>query len=122
MPKCWRCGDRVRTIKKCKNCLKAIYCDKECQTLDWRATPSHKVLCEKIQTSQRNQEAGQKYLEEHREEHDKIIAKFEQERSQKSREERIAIARSILETLACHAPDLDLKMFHYTPNDREWYT
>lgn len=46
---CWHCGEVVRPLKKCADCLTAVYCDKVCQTRDWKQENSHKPLCKKIQ-------------------------------------------------------------------------
>ncbi|KAJ7065887.1 hypothetical protein C8F01DRAFT_1249463 [Mycena amicta] len=39
-----------RKMKRCGNCESRWYCDKICQTADWRAEDGHKVECEKLRS------------------------------------------------------------------------
>ena len=47
---CWRCSktasDEGSSLKKCAACKLACYCDKQCQTKDWKER--HKVWCKAI--------------------------------------------------------------------------
>ena len=47
---CWGCGktasDERSSLKKCVACKLACYCDKQCQTKDWKER--HKVWCKAI--------------------------------------------------------------------------
>lgn len=54
IPACWYCDDRVETVKKCANCLTAIYCDPRCQRDDWKNR--HKIECVQIQEDKRKRE------------------------------------------------------------------
>ena len=46
---CWECGkanDEESSLKKCAACKVACYCDKQCQTKDWKER--HRVWCKAI--------------------------------------------------------------------------
>jgi len=45
---CYKCHDDKKREKKqmyCKNCMKVVYCSKDCQVADW---PDHKIICESL--------------------------------------------------------------------------
>ena len=33
---CWNCGEEKTDLKKCKTCLVAQYCARECQSSNWK--------------------------------------------------------------------------------------
>lgn len=53
---CWECTRPVEKIKKCANCLTAIYCDKLCQTSHWKKENGHKLHCPQLQQAKQQKE------------------------------------------------------------------
>ena len=52
--RCYNCGDCLTTsmtlaFKKCKNCQKAFYCNKECQKQHWLS--HHSKMCQKLKSN-----------------------------------------------------------------------
>jgi hypothetical protein len=45
LPPCAQCGQVHQEMSRCAQCKKVYYCDKNCQTLHWKA--SHKTECKK---------------------------------------------------------------------------
>lgn len=43
--KCKQCNAELKKIRKCSNCLTALYCGRDCQIKDW---PEHKSKCVKV--------------------------------------------------------------------------
>lgn len=43
LEECWRCGKHSDALRKCASCKVAKYCDKACQTADWKER--HKAWC-----------------------------------------------------------------------------
>lgn len=40
---CYACGQTDESLKRCSECHVAVYCSRECQTIDWKI--QHKSLC-----------------------------------------------------------------------------
>jgi len=51
-PLCWGCAKQFGLLK-CKNCLVARYCGRDCQVKEWSR---HKPYCVRLQKPQRNQQ------------------------------------------------------------------
>lgn len=99
-PHCWGCDDPVIIVRKCANCLTAIYCGKECQTSDWKSEKGgHKARCKQIIAQKAETEAGRKYFEEHKHEYPEKIDGLVKNLIQQSPEERRAFTKKLMDEL-----------------------
>lgn len=57
---CWECARPVETVKKCANCLTAIYCNKVCQRTHWKKENGHKLQCIQLQQAEKQKESDAK--------------------------------------------------------------
>lgn len=95
-PHCWYCDDRVATIKNCADCMTAIYCDKICQTSDWKGEDGHKLKCRAIVERKKIQEEHRKIDPALVDDHQKVEALMSKIRSTQTPEQRRTIARKIM--------------------------
>lgn len=113
VPHCWNCDDRT-TDKRCGKCFRTVYCSKECQTEDWKHG-DHKMKCKTYVEIKQQQEASQKYLEDNKEYHDRLLNKIFEDQSKLSPEQLKKAAKAVLKEFESYSAPEEMLLWPIKP-------